>query len=137
MEELSKDELMEVEGGANKVIEGKLIQKHVKNRERYNMSEFTKIDGIPHNVFVKKANWVYGGNDCAVIINGRKYDATNTNSFNKDKNINNTTIEFYKNRPDAKALVYVELAFISIPKSEAISKVDKTIKVVKINVFID
>lgn len=135
MEELPEEELMQVEGGTNRIIESKLIQKHVKNREKYNMKEFTKIDGIQHNIFVKKANWVYGGNDCAVIINGRKYDAQNTNSFNKDKVINNATIEFYKNKPDSKALVYVELAF-KINDNACISKYN-IIKIYKVNVFID
>lgn len=135
MEELTDEELIEVHGGATKEIESKLIQKHVKNKEKYKIKDIAKIDGNLFNVFLRKANWVYGGNECAFILNGRKYDATNTSSINKGQNITNATVEFYKKRPDVRALIYIELAYKIKPVRE--SKIESPIHIYKINVFID
>lgn len=135
MEELPSEELKDINGGKGEQVQSKLISRHVKNRERYKIQDIAKIDGNSYNVFLVKAHWVYGGNNCAVILNGSKYDASNTNRINKDKDISTAVVEFYKDKPESKALVYVELGFKIKPVRE--SKIVPKMHIVRINVFID
>ena len=134
MEELTSEELKDVQGGAT--IEGrnnKLISKHVKSGNRFSVKQLFTMDGIEHRVFIEKVNWAFGGNNCAFIINGRKYDAKNSNTIVKNMDISNAIVEFYK-APEAKGgLVYVELGLIVKTSKKFIGKVN----IYRINVFID
>ena len=133
MEELPSEELKDIEGGAvNDRIKNRLISRHVKNGMRFSVKQLFTIDGIEHKVVIEKVNWAFGGNNCAFSINGRKYDAKNTNTIVKNMDISNAIVELYK-APEAKGgLVYVELGLVVKTSKKFIGKVN----IYRINVFI-
>ena len=69
MEELTSEELKDVQGGAT--IEGrnnKLISKHVKSGNRFNVKQLFTMDGIEHRVFIEKVNFFSLPNTSFLII---------------------------------------------------------------------